>query len=103
MRINLLSVGLALTTAVLCGCKSQLRWLEITNTTQVDVYIKIDTRVMPDVIKAGGATTLTEQVFRGGSFECEILGKDRKPLKTVTLSAEKLNESDDGQTLRIRI
>ena len=96
-------VVLFLSIVFLCGCKKQLRSLEVTNTVRTDVYVKIDTRVMPDIITAGNTTTLGEQIFRGGTFECKIVGLDYKPIKVVTLSAEELNQADDGQTIKIRL
>ncbi len=96
----LLGVAFCLT---IVGCRSQLRWLEITNTTQREVRVKIGERVMPDTISARSKAVLSEQVFRGGTFECQILDRDGTVLKHVLLDGEDLFSRDDGETIRISL
>lgn len=86
------------------GCRSQLRTVEIENSTPWGIHVEIDSKEFRELINPGKVTRLLKKVFRGGAMR--ILGRrqaDHKIVYSRNFYSDDLNRVDDGEKLVIKI
>lgn len=92
--------------SLIVGCHpgGQLRYLEITNTSNQVIYVDADGGIWTTPIPPKSTVTLGRVFVSGSYFRCDILdstSRRAKTLKAIKLRDEELYSRDDGTTLRI--